>query len=53
MGALEVDVSIDLVKRDPRPGCTNDAFLGMDALRGCTLLLTAKTLAGMCGPPPR
>jgi hypothetical protein len=30
-------------------GCGTDGFLGMDVLRGCTLVLSDKTMALSCG----
>src|SRR5262249_7949981 len=39
IGALEMDTSVDLVARDLRTQCSNDAFLGMDLFRRCKLVL--------------
>ncbi|MFO0591441.1 MAG: aspartyl protease family protein [Polyangiaceae bacterium] len=50
VGALDVETTIDLVKRDPRPDCPNDAFVGIDVLRRCALVFGKKTLAGRCEP---
>lgn len=51
VGALDVETTIDLVKRDPRPDCPNDAFVGIDVLRRCALVFGKKTLAGRCESP--
>lgn len=51
VGALDVETTIDLVKRDPRPDCPNDAFVGMDLLRRCTLVFGQKQWAARCDPP--
>ncbi len=50
-GALDVETTIDLVKRDARPDCPNDAFVGMDVLRKCTLVFGQKQWAARCDPP--
>ena len=51
VGALDVETTVDLVKRDPREDCPNDAFVGIDVLRKCTLVFGKKALVARCDPP--
>jgi hypothetical protein len=39
----------DIVVGGTSGGCGTDGFLGMDVLRGCTLVLSDKTMALSCG----
>jgi predicted aspartyl protease len=51
VGALDVATTVDLVRRDARPVCPNDAFVGMDVLRKCTLVFGRTTMSARCDPP--
>lgn len=52
-GSLDAETTVDLVKRDARQACPNEAYLGTDLLRSCTLVLGPKELAAKCAPPMR
>ena len=51
VGGVTVETSVDLVSRDPRTPCTNDAHIGMDVLRRCTIVMAEKTFAAKCDKP--
>jgi hypothetical protein len=51
VGALEIDTTVDLVPREPRVNCPNDASLGMDILHRCVLVLDSKSFAAKCTAP--
>lgn len=51
VGALEIDTTVDLVPREPRVNCPNDASLGMDILQRCVLVLGSKAFAAKCTAP--
>lgn len=51
VGALEIDTTVDLVPREPRINCPNDASLGMDILHRCVLVLGSKAFAAKCTVP--
>ena len=51
IGGGEVVTDVDLLPNAPRPGCPADGFIGMDALRQCTLILGETRAVARCRRP--
>jgi len=50
IGDWSLTADIDLVPGVADPVCPRDGVVSMDALQGCTLVLSRKGLRGRCGP---
>jgi predicted aspartyl protease len=50
IGDWSLTADIDLVPGVADPVCPRDGVVSMDALQGCTLVLSRKALRGRCGP---